>query len=351
MVMDHLRLGKTGRRSGFYTTDMRLSVDPELIVTVRWYEAPPGAKILPADHAFMSNVWETNARDYPSEDLGEVSLEREFDRGVPPVGVTGQSTPTPLSWFRTGVPAEFHDAGPYPFGRCPLPPPAPLVAPFIWIRREEIAALADNDPIDPWPAAVFPGVGMVGVAGTTPPTKQTDPATGQACALFQRGTTHGSVDLLNPEAPSESRPFDFTVYLVGRGDTALTATGPQLGILTQSITKGWPRVTDTQVRVDSVPLSLVWANPIGGDWTLWSVRLRYPRMELHWNGIEVAATNEWPVSSMPAWALFCQASSATANRSCVVGELLVLPYATEANEHLAWKSYLARSWGLSVLLP
>jgi microcystin-dependent protein len=109
MIVDNLK--------SCYTTQMRVRLNPELIVTVRWYFAPPGAKPLPTPTAFDSSVWNTDFFDSLAGDLGETSLTRTWDAGVAPPGVTGQSTPTPLSWFLAGVPASV--TGPYPNGMCP----------------------------------------------------------------------------------------------------------------------------------------------------------------------------------------------------------------------------------------
>lgn len=91
-----------------YQATARVSADPSIPpVTLRWYWAPSGAKPFPGRHAFGSNVWETNARDYPTvaPTLGEVDLARKWDKGLAPPGVTGLSLGTPAEWFLTGVPS------------------------------------------------------------------------------------------------------------------------------------------------------------------------------------------------------------------------------------------------------
>lgn len=120
MVMDYLRT--------FYTTDVRISIDPEVIVKVRWYKAPEGALIFPTSHAFGSSVWETNAREYPSPSIGEIDLSRKWDKGVPPPGVTGQGTQTPLSWFQDGIPASALPLGSVITDLCDLPGPESVLA-------------------------------------------------------------------------------------------------------------------------------------------------------------------------------------------------------------------------------
>lgn len=98
------------RENGFFESLMRLRHEPELIARVRWYKAPEGALPLPVPHTFGTVVWETEDRLYPSSDLGEIGppdfTNRSFEirKGKPPVGACGQRTPTPLDWYRTGVP-------------------------------------------------------------------------------------------------------------------------------------------------------------------------------------------------------------------------------------------------------
>ncbi len=119
MIMDVLRF------TGCYYSQFRIRRDPELIVTVRWYMCPPNARPLPVAHTFASMIWETDDREYPNDELGELQPPGRFTssnprvrRGRPPVGVLGLATPTPLEWFQTGLPAGV--VGPYPHGRCEL---------------------------------------------------------------------------------------------------------------------------------------------------------------------------------------------------------------------------------------
>src|SRR5438132_3395501 len=98
---------------------MGVGLQAELIATVRWYWAPPGALPLPGETAFGSSVWETPDREYPQPDLGEIDLARTWNKGATPPGVTGQGTPTPLSWYVDGVPASVTAS--YPNPPCVLP--------------------------------------------------------------------------------------------------------------------------------------------------------------------------------------------------------------------------------------
>lgn len=115
--MDHLQENRTGRRVRTYYAQARIREDPDLVVTVRFYRAPPGALPFPGNHAFGSNVWEWGDWEAPRSGLGMLDFNfRRQAADAPPPGVTGRSTPTPLSWFLDGVPAGV--VGPYPLGRC-----------------------------------------------------------------------------------------------------------------------------------------------------------------------------------------------------------------------------------------
>ncbi len=111
-------MGLKGQAVRAYYAKARIRENPELIATIRWYAAPPGAQVFPGDHAFGSNVWEFLLWDTPRTGLGFVDFNfAQTDRGEPPEGVCGCGTPTPLDWFVNGVPAGI--TGPNPNGPCP----------------------------------------------------------------------------------------------------------------------------------------------------------------------------------------------------------------------------------------
>lgn len=123
MRVDWLQLGKDSCFVRGYQTTMRLrraQDGGEVLAQVRWYRCYPGAKALNVDTAFGATVWDRDER-FPETDTGQLGevpgAERIFDRGVPPLGETGQGTRTPLAWFLHGVPAGV--SGPSPFGPCP----------------------------------------------------------------------------------------------------------------------------------------------------------------------------------------------------------------------------------------
>ena len=108
MVMDYLVTP--------YRTQARLNDDYPL-VTIRWYFAPPDAKIFPHPHKFWSQLWRflpTQPGCVPDPDpappeppisVGEASFERETLRSHNP-GYKGQCFTGEASWFRDGVPYE-----------------------------------------------------------------------------------------------------------------------------------------------------------------------------------------------------------------------------------------------------
>lgn len=228
------------------------------------------------------------------------------------------------------------------FEGIPVPIPAPLIEPFVWVRPDGIAGLADNDPIDPWPGQA-PALGGLVNSAATPALKTTDAETGKAVAAFLRGAAVGAVWLLSPES-SQAPDGDFTVYVAGRGDTSLAETGPVVGRVTQASTRGWPQVREGTVHARASAVDIVWPNAVGTAWTLWSVRKLGTRWELLWNGILVAATDEGNLAAPGEWQVFAYGGTTTVNRSCVVGELLILPYCVTDNENLAWMSYFRDAW-------
>jgi microcystin-dependent protein len=186
---------------------MRVRLQPELIATVRWYFAPPGALPLPNETAFGSSVWETPDRDYPQPGLGEIDLTRTWDQGVAPPGVTGQATPTPLAWYVDGVPATI--AG--PLAPCPGTLPA---APLWWWRPEEIQGLGVGGGITTWPPAPTTAIAGVLLPSDTAPDLVLGPS-GRAAAHLHDPAFPDTVSQyfsLKPTCPVGS---DGTLYLVG----------------------------------------------------------------------------------------------------------------------------------------
>lgn len=99
--------------TALYETTARVRLEPEQLATIRWYWARPDALPFPASHAFGSNQWETDLRAYPQPGIGEVGLTIRHVKNLTPLGEFGQRTPTPLDWFRSGVPSSFGDGRPF----------------------------------------------------------------------------------------------------------------------------------------------------------------------------------------------------------------------------------------------
>jgi microcystin-dependent protein len=80
-IMDVLRVG--------YSTPMRFWLDDQTLINVRWFRANPGAKVFPGDNSFVSSNWDSLPQFSPvGEDWPRV---RNYDRGLNPLGYTGQS--------------------------------------------------------------------------------------------------------------------------------------------------------------------------------------------------------------------------------------------------------------------
>jgi hypothetical protein len=126
-----------------YKTQMRIRVDPELIVDVEWFWCAPGALRFEGVHAFGSMGWETDDREYPAEGLGEINVPGRPIRSRRPADALGRGTPTPADWFENGVPAGV--VGPWPFGPCPPAVDVRQLGLAIGLR----AALRRAEPVNP----------------------------------------------------------------------------------------------------------------------------------------------------------------------------------------------------------
>lgn len=102
----------------FYTTEIRLGPNEgDPVATIRWYPTLYDSAFPEDGSAFFSNVWETEVGSmYPQPGLGEISLEKEWAKGVQPAGINGKTTYTPLDWFVTGPPPEAFEN--LPIGSC-----------------------------------------------------------------------------------------------------------------------------------------------------------------------------------------------------------------------------------------
>lgn len=206
MVMDHLK--------SCYTTQMRISLNPEIIATVRWYFCPDGALVPQTNSAFGSMVWENLDHEFPDPGLGEVNLTRTWDPGVAPPGVTGQGTPTPLDWFDDGVPADVVG----PLAPCPGSLPA---GPVLWWRPDDFA-LPVGTAFARWPAA--PSTWYDGVVLNTQPLTAVDAGSGYIGVLLTSNPRPPNAPELTPQltpnkgyiptqAPSLTLS-DYTIYAV-----------------------------------------------------------------------------------------------------------------------------------------
>lgn len=198
MIVDNLK--------SCYRTMMRIRLDPELIVPVRWYFCPPGALPLPYETVFSSSVWETVDRDYPQSGLGEVDLQRKWDKGLAPPGVTGQSTPTPEAWFNAGLPADFV-----------YPPPHPCQPVSIDVTKE-IAAVSTP------PATVTDEAAVAALAEELPALDQWQFLLFQLPAVLSPATTYG--DVLEASFPGYTRqsPAWAPPVLTAPGEATSSAT-------------------------------------------------------------------------------------------------------------------------------
>ncbi|MCI0464541.1 MAG: hypothetical protein L0Z62_47025 [Gemmataceae bacterium] len=179
--------------SRHYITEMRIA--PGVVVTVRWYRAPPGARALPSPHQFGARaIWESDVRPYPHPGLGETTGDfSRFDRGDPPQfshPTPGQQPGSPLEWFRTGVPLDVIES--WTAGGCVLP---------------AVAAAADAGVLvsvsGQW-QELQPYVGDVGVLVSVPGEWEEEPAAlcehlpegaAESYRLTADGFTGGCTDL------------------------------------------------------------------------------------------------------------------------------------------------------------
>jgi microcystin-dependent protein len=117
MIVDHLKT--------LYRAQVRIRVEPEVVIPVRWFWCAPGALPLPTETAFGSNAWETDDREYPQPGLGEIGPTWERVPNVRPAAAAGQGTTTPLEWFVDGLPPDFV-----------YPPPNPGVPVVVDLKKE-----------------------------------------------------------------------------------------------------------------------------------------------------------------------------------------------------------------------
>jgi hypothetical protein len=216
------------------------------------------------------------------------------------------------------------------------------------LRREEIAALADGDGIEPWPAAPSARRGAANNIG--PPVKTTDPETGVACALLTKLAFQAAQEFQVDPMPAD-QAGDFTAYVVVKPFSLNTPNGFRLGVAAGSTGKV-PWVDTSGARVQRAGQTDVWTTPLLVDhWQLWSVRLAGSRLELHFNGVEVAGRDDAAAGSTPMRLIACEAGTLAVAYSCLLGELLLLPYAASDAENAAWLTYFRGRFPLVIPTP
>ena len=256
MIMDFLNRTYVGT----------VNIAPGVTATIRWYRAPEGARVLPTSHAFASSVWESDARPYPSDSIGEV--DRAFkvwsDGSRPPWDWrTGRETATPLEWFRTGVPADQVGVDHSTLACNPL---------WTWLRPEGIVSAGELEPISEWRAQGvadqhwIPGI-------LPPPYRVTDPETGLPVAVFSRLTTGGLPPALARSVLTHLPGPEVTTYLVTRSThTMLLGFGGTLSSYFANAVDQLPRISpglNVSVRLGgSGGTAFLGAQPAG--WTCWS---------------------------------------------------------------------------------
>ncbi len=93
MVMDYVRTP--------YRRKCRLFRDSDIEVTLRWYPAPPGAKLFPGYHLFASGDW--SPKDVAWEGPGEVRTDgRHWQPAGKPTDYQGCCFAGKLEWFQNG---------------------------------------------------------------------------------------------------------------------------------------------------------------------------------------------------------------------------------------------------------
>jgi hypothetical protein len=116
MIMDYLRTP--------YRRECRLFKDSDEVVTLRWYPAPPGAKLFPGWHRFASGDW--SVRDLLWPGVGEVgpTPRRRWYKWHGPEKYKGQCFIGPREWYEHGVPhaASLGPILPPPFCCTEIPP-------------------------------------------------------------------------------------------------------------------------------------------------------------------------------------------------------------------------------------
>lgn len=332
-----------------YETEVRFYSGIEDTVRIRWSFVPEGTPFIAYPNNWVSSNWDNDPK--PSHDLGELpeygkswasglpigNLPRDHACGSREQWSRGQALPPT-------IPVPVNDLG-IPmccFEGVPVPTPPPVVPPLLWVRADALAGLTDGDPISTWSG--HDGAG--GYAESDPaqqPAKGTDPTTGGPLALFPRGAITG-LRILRPD-PSIGPQGDFSVYLIGRGEATLAPTGPAVGLATPILSpQGKPQVRPADARIQLASPVIVWAQAVEEVWALWHVRRLGAWWQLGWNGIVVGQVEDGPAAATTGWDLFAYGATAAANLTAAVGEVLILPFCTDGNDHLAWVSYFRASW-------
>lgn len=324
--MDHLQR--------CYSCDMRISLNPEIIARVRWYFCPPGALPLPTNHFGGSKVWESNAREYPHAGLGEVSLDRVWDSGVAPVGVTGQQTETPLEWFRSGVPAEVAMAGPYPNGLCSLPPGA-----WWHLRAADIPILAEGEEVEEWPDSSPYRLPGLRVGTELVPTFVTDGGKGYPCVKLTNGGGPFGTRLTRGGDPTYTVPGNQQTTFCSAKLVGPPGGGFRLGVdINASVAPGVAR-TLRQVRINAIGFNTFAAAPLN-DWHVWSCRRDGENATILLDGTPVTSGLTHPTASPQLGAIHATGEAVGDGTVCYVDEVIVYERLLLPEEEAAVLSYL-----------
>lgn len=89
-----------------FTQLMQFDANGDYIVPVRFYFAVPGAKVFPGPHLYGTDYFLSHVDCDVGPGLYWNDV-RVYDKGIPPVGISGQGPPCgPLDWWQNGVPSD-----------------------------------------------------------------------------------------------------------------------------------------------------------------------------------------------------------------------------------------------------
>lgn len=328
-----------------YETEVQFYSNDPRTATIRWYFVPEGTPYLPYPTVFSSRVWDEDHLGW--DGVGEVyGAIRTYDKGgSPPLVAQAGQLPcgSPQQWAQgqpnaPTTPVRL-DANGNPLCCSGMPTQG---NPLVWWKADAITGIASGGAVNLWPDSTGNGHDLENGDSLNAPTYF---KSGHAPPLVKFAPSFNLVVYMTCNPVTWTG--DFTLYCVALTPGGGNNLGWLLGNLVNPPVQGVYFDGATLQYNFGTGLSLALPDSLSGGLELWQIRVQGQDVRFQRN-VRTLQENVVPGIAGPAISAMTVLADGLVRPGAVVyyGEVILLPFATNADQETYWNQYLLSKWAI-----